>query len=42
MKKAASGLEFERAALIRDQITHLKMENTRRANIPKGLSTISN
>ena len=42
MKKAASDLEFERAALIRDQITHLKMENTRRTNIPKGLSKISN
>jgi excinuclease ABC subunit B len=42
MKQAASELEFERAALIRDQITHLKMENTRRTDIPKGLSKISN
>lgn len=42
MKKAASDLEFERAALIRDQITHLKMEDTRRTDIPRGLSKISN
>ena len=41
MKKAASELEFERAALIRDQVTHLKMENARRADVPKGLSKIS-
>jgi excinuclease ABC subunit B len=41
MKQAASDLEFERAALIRDQITQLKLENTRRTNIPKGLSKIS-
>ena len=42
MKKAASDLEFERAALIRDQITHLKMENARRADTPMSLSKIVN